>query len=65
VFTNARSLPGGLTLVVDYTGVIYTAKIGAHLSEDFLFLLRHILMQHLGEPISAVEHFDVNFGDLK
>lgn len=65
VLTNARRVPGGLTLVADQNGVIYTATVGSHQSEDFLILLRHILLQHWGEPISAVEDFDVSFGDWK
>jgi hypothetical protein len=65
VLKNARRVPGGLTLVVDHNGVTYTAQIAVHLSEDVLILLRHILLQHWGEPLAAVENFDVNFGDWK
>lgn len=64
VLTNARRLFDGLSLTVDHNGVVYTAKITAHLSEDFLILLRHILLQHWGEPMKVVENFDIGFGHL-
>ncbi len=63
VLKNVRRTFGSLTLVADRNGVIYTATLGSHLSEDFLILLRHILLQHLGEPISGVEQFDVTLSD--
>ena len=50
-----------LTLIVDHKGATCTAKIVAHLSEDFLILLRHVLLQQWGEPISAVENFEIKF----
>jgi len=64
VFTNARRLSDGLTMAVEQNGVAYTAKITAHLSEDFLILLRHILLQHRGEPMKVVENFDIGFSQL-
>jgi hypothetical protein len=65
VLKNVRRMYGSLTLVAAHNGVIYTAKVNPYRSEDFLILLRHILLQHWGEPISAVEQFEVNFGDWK
>jgi hypothetical protein len=61
---NVRRIGNELTLILECDGVIFTATIGSHLSEDFLILLRHILLQHWGEPISAVEEFEVDFGHL-
>ena len=64
VLRNVRRAGEELTLVVDCNGLICTATIESNLSEDFLILLRHILLQHWGEPISAVEDLEVNFTDL-
>ena len=49
VLTNARRLSDSLNLTVELDGVVYTAKFTATLSEDFLILLRHILLQHRGK----------------
>jgi hypothetical protein len=57
-------LPRGLLLVVDDNGVICTATIASNLSADFFILLRHILLQHWGEPMEVVENIDLNFGQL-
>ena len=51
--------------MVEHNGVICTAQIGSQLSEDFLILLRHILLQHWGEGVSVVEDIEVNFDDLE
>ena len=64
VLKNARPVPDGLTLMVDHNGVTYTAQIAANLSEEFLILLRHILLQHWGEPMEAVEDIDIGFDEL-
>lgn len=61
VLKNVRTQPGGLTLMVDQNGVIYTARIVTNLSEDFLILLRHILLQHRGEPMDVVENIEIDF----
>ena len=61
VLKNVRRAGNELTLVVEQNGVIYTAQIGSQLSEDFLILLRHILLQHWGEPIADVESVEINF----
>jgi hypothetical protein len=50
---------------VELNGVTYTAKIATQLSEDFLILLRHMLLQHWGEALEAVENVDVGFNHLK
>jgi len=65
VLKNVRRMGNELTLILECNGATCTAKIGSHLSEDFVILLRHILLQHWGEPISAVEEFEVDFGDLR
>jgi hypothetical protein len=61
VLKNVRTQPGGLTLMVDQNGVIYTARIVTDLSEEFLILLRHILLQHWGEPMDVVENIEIDF----
>jgi hypothetical protein len=61
VLQNVRRMGNELTLILECNGVICTAVITSHLSEDFVILLRHILLQHSGEPISAVENVEVNF----
>jgi hypothetical protein len=63
VLKNAR-LCEGLVLAVELNGVIYTAKITTRLSTDFLILLRHILLQHWGEPITNVEDVEIGFDYL-
>jgi len=64
VLKNVRRFVGGLTLLVDYNGVIYTAIIDSNLSEDFLILLRHIMLQKWGEPMEVVESSDIGFDYL-
>jgi hypothetical protein len=61
VLKNVRRKGDELTLIVDHRGTTCTAKIGAQLSDDFLILLRHVLLQHWGQPISAVENFEIKF----
>ena len=61
---NVRRMGNELTLILECNGVIHSAKIGSHLSGDVLILLLHILIQHWGEPISAVEDLEVNFPGL-
>jgi hypothetical protein len=63
VLKNAR-LSEGVILTVELNGVIYTAKITVRLSEDFLILLRHILLQHWGELIATVENAEIGFDYL-
>ena len=65
VLQNASRRSDNLTLTVELNGVTYTAKITAQLSEDFLILLRHILLQHWGETMEAVENVYVGFNPLK
>ena len=61
VLKNVRTQPGGLTLMVDQNGVVYTARIVNNLSEDFLILLRHILLQYRGEPMDVVKNIEIDF----
>ena len=57
VLTNVRLSDTRLTLISQMNGVTFTAKTDDFvLSVDFLILLRHILLQHYGEPISVVEN---------
>jgi hypothetical protein len=64
VLKNARLSAEGLTLVSELNSVVYTAEITARLSEDFMILLRHILLQHWGEPITNVENVEIGFDYL-
>jgi hypothetical protein len=61
VLKNVRRTGNDLILFAEHGGVVYTGKINTQLSEDFLILLRHILLQHWGEPLSAVKDVEVNF----
>jgi hypothetical protein len=61
VLQNVSRKGTELTLILECNGVICTAKIDSALSEEFVILLRHILLQHWGEPISSVENIEVNF----
>ena len=65
VLKNASRRSDNLTLTVELNGAVYTAKIAIELSEDFIILLRHILLQHWGEAMEAVENVDVGFNHLK
>jgi hypothetical protein len=57
VLTNVRLSDTRLTLISQMSGATFTAKTDHFvLSVDFLILLRHILLQHYGEPISDVEN---------
>ncbi len=58
---NVRLLDDNLGLVVDYNGVICTATVMTHLSKDTVILLRHILLQHFGQPMEVVEKIDIDF----
>lgn len=49
-----------LTLVVDCRGVECTATVSPDLPEDTLILLRHILLQRHGEPMTLVEDLDID-----
>ena len=62
---SVRRMGNELTLILECNGVIFTATIGSHLSEDLSILLRHVLLQHWGEPISAVEDLEVSFTGWK
>src|SRR5262245_2033704 len=62
VLKYARKSDDDLIVILEHEGAICTAKI-AQLSEDFVILLRHILLRHCGEPISAVENIEVTFGE--
>jgi hypothetical protein len=64
VLTNVRRTGTDLVLFVEHDGLVCTGKISAPLSEDFLILLRHVLLQHWSEPLSAVEDVQVNFDSL-
>jgi hypothetical protein len=61
VLKNARFSNDGLSLTAEHNGVVYTGIIARslNLSEDFLIMLRHFLMQHWGDPIEVVENFDL------
>ena len=61
VLQNVSRKGTELTLILECNGVICTAKIGSAFSEEFVILLRHILLQHWGEPISSLENIEVNF----
>jgi hypothetical protein len=61
VLKNVRLLDDKLSLVVDYTGVICTATVMPNLSQDAVILLRHILLQHVGQPMEVVEKIDIDF----
>ena len=60
VLKNVRRSVDTLTLVVDCNGVICTATISPNLPEDTLILLRHILLQHYGQPMAVVEDLDID-----
>jgi len=60
VLKNARRMGNELTLMVEYNGVTYKAIINPNLSEDFLILLRHILLQHWGQPMDVVENIEID-----
>ena len=64
VLIIVRHFTNRLTVVVDYHGVIYTAAIHSNLSDDFLIRLRHILLQHQGEPMEMVENIEIDFDHL-
>ena len=64
VLKNVRRSTNHLTLMVEQDGTICTAQIGSQLSEDFLILLRHILLQHCGKHIEDVGDFEANFSGL-
>jgi hypothetical protein len=61
---NVQRLPNGLTLLVDLSGVICKATVSPALSEDALFLLRHILLQYRGQPMAVVEAIDIDFQNV-
>jgi|GEM_PF-7049061 len=63
VLKNVRRGAHDLTLIAEYNGVIFTATIGSQLSDEFLILLRHILLQHWGDTISDVETLEADFAD--
>src|SRR5262245_47384418 len=65
ILKNIRRVNNDLLLIVDHNGGIYTATISSHLSEDFLILLRHILLQHWGNPLSAVEDLEIDFSRIQ
>jgi len=65
VLTNVRRTGNDLILFVEHDGVVCTGRVSSHLSEDFLILLRHILLQHWGEGMTVVEDVEVNFDGLK
>src|SRR5512135_1030674 len=60
VLINVRRFSNALTLVVDVKGATCKETVGPALSEDRLILLRHILLQHYGEPMEAVEDLDID-----
>jgi hypothetical protein len=65
VLKNARPIgTSGLKLIVDDKGDVFTGIIQwpPTLSEDSLILLRHILLQHWGKPMSFVENIEIDFG---
>jgi hypothetical protein len=53
----------GLKLIVDYRGHVFTGTIKwpPTASEDSLIWLRHILLQHWGEPMCVVENIAIHF----
>jgi hypothetical protein len=65
VLKNVRRMGKELTLVLKCDGAIFTASIGPNLSVDFSVLLRHVLLQHCGEPISVVEHIEIDLAALE
>jgi hypothetical protein len=59
IFQNARRSAAGLILEAVYQGLSYTGTIRSpDLSQDDLVLLRHILLQHYGEPMRVVASLD-------
>ncbi len=64
VLKNVRRVDNNIIIIVEHRGAICSAKVTPQLSDDFLILLRHILLQHWGEPMSAVENFELSFGNL-
>ena len=62
VLKNVRLLDNGLSLVVDYKGVVCTGVITrpSDLSQDSLILLRHILLQCWGQPMDVLENIDID-----
>src|SRR5262245_18660872 len=64
VLKNVRRSKDQLTLIVECNGAICTAQIDSQLSADFAVLLRHVLLQHWGQPISVVENIEIEFAKL-
>ena len=62
---NVRRAGRELILMVEHNGSVCTATFGSSLSEDLIILLRHILLQHWGEPVSAVEHIEIDLAALE
>jgi len=63
VLTNVKLADNHLTLISQRNGATFTAKVDTSLlPQDCLVLLRHILLQHWGEPLSAVEALEVDLG---
>ena len=60
VLKYVRRFTNRLSLVVDYHGVFYRAEIFANPSDEFLIRLRHILLQHQGEPMEMVENIEID-----
>ena len=61
VLKNVRKMGAEIALIVEHNGASYTAKVDSQLSADFLILLRHILLQNWGQPLSVVEDIEVDF----
>ena len=64
VLRNVGRSHNTLTFVVDCNGVICTATIDPQLPEHTVILLRHILLQHYGESVAAVEDLNVELDDV-
>lgn len=65
VLRNVRRSGKELILILENNGSMIMAQVNPQNSEDFVILLRHILLQHIGEPMSVVENIDMVVGVLK
>ena len=65
ILKNVRRADRELILIAQNNGHMYTAIIGDPLPMDIIVLLRHILLQFWGEPVSAVEHIEIDLAALQ
>ena len=64
VLKNVRRSSNELVLILEQNGHVCTAKTGGHLSDEFVVLIRHLLLQHWGELVSSVEEIEVDLSAL-